>query len=217
MVAAWELNDDNRPQLLVGLPHKDSVTFEWALGFRNLQINVPAIFTSSRGCPIDMSRNEVVRSALENKCDWVFFLDTDVICPPDTITRLLAHNLPIVSGVYYTRAPPLEPAVWREIQPNGKQAIQFQPGQGLIEADFIGAGCLLIHTSVFKNIESPYFKWTLSFEDPKNPMVGRSEDFEWCKKVRSRGYKVFVDTSIICKHGISNGYTDNQGMHISLI
>ena len=216
MPAAWELGDEGRPQLLIGMPHKDTVTMEWCLGFRNLQVNIPSIFTTSRGTPIDMSRNEVVRSALENKCDWVFFLDTDVTCPPDTITRLLAHNLPIVSGVYFTRAPPIEPAVWREIQPNGKQAIQFQPGQ-MIEADFIGAGCLLVHTSVFRNITKPYFEWTLSFADPENPMIGRSEDFEFCKKVRNRGYKIWVDTSIQCKHGISNAYTQNGGMHISLI
>lgn len=214
MPAAWEI--DEHPKLLIGLPHKDNVTLEWALSFRNLQVNVPAMFTCSRGTPIDMSRNEIVRSALDAGVDYVFFLDTDVVVPPDTIIRLMNHNLPIVSGVYYTRAPPIEPCVWREIAPSGKQAIAFQPGQ-MIEADFIGAGCLLIHTSVFKNLKRPFFEWSLSFLDPENPGVGRSEDFEFCKKVRERGYKIMVDTSIQCRHGISNAYAENGQLHISQI
>ena len=163
--ASWEINDT--PVLLIGMPHRDNVSMEWSLGFRNLQVNVPAIFTTSRGTPIDMARNEIVKSALDAKVDWIFFLDTDVTCPPDTIPRLMAHNLPIVTGVYYTRAPPLEPCVWKEIAPSGKQAIPFVQGQ-MIEADFIGMGCCLIHTSVFKNIKKPFFEWTVSFNDPEN-------------------------------------------------
>lgn len=215
MPAAWELSDD-KPKLMIGMPHRDTVAMEWCLAFRNLQVNVPSMFTTSRGTPIDLARNEIVRSALDANVDWVFFLDTDVSCPPDIIPRLLAHNLPIVTGVYYTRAPPIEPAIWHEIAPSGKRAISFNPGQ-MVECDFIGMGCCLIHTSVFKNLEKPHFEWTLGFEDPKNPGTGRSEDFDFCKKARNRGYKIYADTSLICKHGISNAYTDSQGMHISLI
>lgn len=215
MPGAWEIDD--HPRLLIGMPHKDIVSMEWCLGFRNLQVNVPSMFTTSRGTPIDLARNEIVRSALDAKVDWVFFLDTDVTCPPDIIPRLMAHNLPICSGIYYTRAPPLEPCVWREIAPAGKQAIQFQVNQGLIEADFIGMGCCLIHTSIFKNLKKPYFNWSLGFQDPENPMIGRSEDFEFCKQARDRGYKIFADTSLICKHGIQNAHTDQNGISISLI
>lgn len=210
--ASWEIND--APTLLIGMPHRDNVTMEWSLGFRNLQVNVPAMFTTSRGTPIDMARGEIVRSALDAKCEWIFFLDTDVTCPPDIIPRLMAHNLPIVTGVYYTRAPPIEPAIWHEVHPTGKRAVQFQPGQ-MVEADFIGMGCCLIHTSVFKNISKPYFEWTLSFVDPENPGIGRSEDFEFCKKARDRGYKIWADTSLICRHSISNAYTDSHGIQIS--
>jgi hypothetical protein len=215
MPAAWELGSDH-PVLLIGLPHKDIVTMSWCLSFRNLQVNVPSIFTCSRGLPIDAARNEIVRSALDNKCNYIFFLDTDVECPPDTIARLMSHNLPICTGVYHTRAPPIEPAIWREIKPSGKQAIQYIPGQ-MVECDFIGMGCCLIHTSIFKNISKPFFEWTLGFEDTENPMMGRSEDFEFCKKIRDRGYKIIADTSIQCKHGVSNAYTERGALQISMI
>ncbi len=214
--AAWELGDSN-PKLLIGIPHKNLVTLSWALSFRNLQVNVPSIFTCSSGVPVDIARSEIVKSALNNNVDWIFFIDCDVECPPDTISRLMSHNLPIVTGIYFTRNYPLEPAIWKEIQPSGKQSIPFTPGTGLIECDFIGAGCLLTHTSVFKNISPPYFSWTLGREVPGDMTRGRSEDFEFCKKARERGYRIFADTGIICKHEIANAFSNNQGIQISQI
>lgn len=216
--ASWEI-DDQRPRLLIGIPHREIVSMSWSLAFRNLAINIPSIFTMSKGIPVDLARNECVKSALDNKVDWIFFLDSDVECPPDTISRLMAHNQPITTGIYFTRNHPIEPAIWKEIQPSGKQSIPFTPGTGLIEVDFAGAGCLLIHTSVFKNIKPPFFEWTLGRQqqEPGNMTLGRSEDFEFFKKVRERGYKIFADTSIICKHEISNAFANNQGIQISQI
>jgi len=216
MVAAWEL-DSNHPKLLIGLPHRSLVTMSWALSFRNLQVNVPSIFTVSAGTPIDMARNEIVRSALANDVEWVFFLDSDTECPPDTIPRLLSYQLPIVSGVYWTRNYPLEPAVWAAVEPSGKRAIPFKPNSGLITADFIGMGCCLINTQVFKRIDPPFFKWTLSFEDSSDPSKGRSEDFEFCRKARERGYQIYVSTDIICKHEISNAFSENGQIQIAPI
>ncbi len=217
MPASWELQSES-PKLLIGIPHRNLVTLSWSLSFRNLQVNVPSIFTVSAGVPIDVARNEIVKSALANDCQWVFFLDSDVEVPSDTIPRLMSHNIPIISGIYYTRAPPIEPAIWKEVQPSGKQAINFTPGTGLIECDFVGAGCLLIHTSVFKNLKSQlWFNWTLGREIPMDMTTGRSEDFQFCKAARDRGFKIFADTSIICKHSISNAYTSNQGIQINQI
>jgi len=143
--------------------------------------------------------------------------NTDVECPPDTIARLMSTQLPIVSGVYWTRAPPLEPCVWNAVEPNGKKAVSFTPGQGLIKCNFIGMGCCLIHTSVFRNLKKPYFNWTLSFEDPENNMMGRSEDFHFCREAEKRGYSIYVDTNIICKHSISNAFSENGQIQISQI
>lgn len=216
MPASWEISD-GKPTLLIGIPHKNTVNLSWALMFRNLQVNVPSIFTLSAGVPVDIARGEIVKSALQNECSWIFFLDSDVECPPDTIPRLMAHNIPIVSGIYYTRAPPIEPAIWHEVQPSGKRAVQFTPNSGLIKCDFLGAGCLLVHTSVFKNIKPPFFEWTLGRQVPGDMSQGRSEDFEFARKCRDRGYSIFADTSIICKHSIANSFTDNNGIQINNI
>ena len=84
-----------------------------------------------------------------------------------------------------------------------KQAIvDYKPGS-LVEADYVPGGCLLIHRSVFEQMNQAgikrYFEWTLQV-DSEPPGSGRSEDFEFCFKARQLGFKCFVSTDIICTH-----------------
>jgi hypothetical protein len=60
------------------------------------------------GKPIDLARNVMVTKALQDKCEYIFFLDSDILVNPDTLTKLFIGNMPIISGVYYSRAPPYE-------------------------------------------------------------------------------------------------------------
>ena len=89
MPGAWEIQTN--PKLLVGMPHKDSVGMEWALSFRNLQINVPSVFTTSRGTPIDMARNEIVKAAKDHGVEWLFFLIPSL---PTSLCHLLKSRHP---------------------------------------------------------------------------------------------------------------------------
>lgn len=204
-IGAWELSQLT-PKMIVGVPHNGYVSMEWAENYKNL-VHPPAFRTYTRGQPIDAARNTLVQKMQDSNCDWIFFLDTDVICPTDTIQRLLSHRLPIVSGLYYTRHAPISPAMWND---TGDKAHfvsinQFQVGS-LVEAHVIGMGCCLIHRSVFDKLEKPYFKWTNGFQEN-----GISEDFYFCNKARDTGFHIFVDTSIICEHEFS-GKTSDKGL-----
>ena len=37
---------------------------------------------------------------LDNEYDYLFFADTDVIIPPNTLSKLLKHNKDLVTGIY---------------------------------------------------------------------------------------------------------------------
>lgn len=203
-IGAWELQQV-APKLLLGIPHTGSVSMEWAENYKNL-ILPPSVRTYTRGQPIDAARNLIVQKMQESNCEWVFFLDSDVICPAGTIERLLSHRVPIVSGLYYTRAPPINPAMWTDA---GDKAhfvaiTNFQVGS-LVEAHVIGMGCCLIHKSVFEKLEKPYFKWTYGFQQN-----GISEDFYFCNRVREAGYHIYVDSAILCEHEF-NGKTGING------
>lgn len=205
MPGAWEVPRS----LLIGMPHKGFVTTEWALSLRNLSSPPGCMYSVSRGFSIDETRNILVEELLKSDCDWLLFLDTDVIVPPDIIMRLLAHRKPIMSALYYTRFPPIEPAMWVG-EGDGKKSIGYVPGD-IVEAQYVGMGACLIHRTVFEKISKPWFRWTQGFEEN-----GVGEDFFFCKKARESGYHIYVDTAIVCKHEVM-GQCDDRGFSVGTI
>lgn len=204
MPGAWEIP---QPDVMVATLTRGFVPTRWALGVQALHLPAgsvgPVIFS---GMPFDHARNTAVERMMEMGFRWLFFLDDDVIPPPDVIPRLKAHGQDIVSGIYWRRQPPLLPVMLRETPQGAMHIAEWQPG-ALIEADLVGAGCLLIHRRVLERMPKPWFEWTLDRDD--RPAKERaSEDFEWCRKAKRLGFKVSVDTSVQCLHV---GYAQSFG------
>ena len=201
MAGSWELINQNR--VLVCTLTRELVSTTWAINFRNLQI--PGSYTFVTGMPFDHARNTGCQKLLELGWEWLFFLDDDVLCPADTIPRLMAHKLPIVSGMYYRRAEPLVPVMLKEKEDKkGYDWITAYAQNSLVEVDLVGCGCLLIHRDlltkyppVSKNCR--WFEWRCDHMDlPPNERT--SEDFTYMRYIREKGEKIFVDTSIVCRH-----------------
>ena len=201
---SWETSQE--PKIFIAIPHTGTVSMEWALSLR--QLKTPTYLMSmSRGTPWDVARNTLVNEFLKGTTPYLFFLDSDVIIPAHGINKLLSLELPVVSGLYFTKTPPQPvPAMWQKTDETGKYvSIQGYAKNETVEADVVGMGCCLIHRRVFEklkeiNPEKPFYKWTF---DPTKSDVGEgiSEDFYFCERVKKEiGYKIFVDTSIECKH-----------------
>lgn len=198
MPGAWENQSQN---VLVVILTREMATVAWAAGFKNLII--PGNYTMLAGMPFDHARNTGCIKTLETDYDYCFFLDDDVIAPPDTILRLMAHKKPIVSGLYYRRNNPIIPVMLRET-PQGRQWITEFTVPSLIDVDYVGAGCLLIHRSVLESLPpmSPkchWFEWRCDREDLP-PDQRMSEDFSFCQHARKHRFPIYIDTSIQCKH-----------------
>lgn len=198
-IGAWEIKEQHK--VMCAILHTELTTVAWAFGLRNLQ--VPGSMVPVAGMPYDHARNEAVKMFLANGLyQWLFFLDSDVVPPNDAVLRLLSRNLPIVSGMYSRRSPPHGvPVMIRE----GVGWINSFPRNSLVEADLVGAGCLLIHRHVLEKVPPqdrvhPWFWWRVDDQEAHKKGMGMSEDFTWCKHVRQHGYKIYVDTSIKCRH-----------------
>lgn len=199
MAGAWEILAN--PTMVLGILHVDTTTVAWSLGLRNLQLTGPIIPVS--GMPYDMSRNVIAAKALELGVDHCCYIDSDVVAPPDTFLRLMRHNLPIVSGVYFRRSPPHGVAVAIK---NGHW-VNPLPKNTLMEVDLVGAGCLCIKTDVLRALpphrpDKPWFDWAVDARGkgilPEDECM--SEDFTLNVYARKKGFKTYLDTSIICRH-----------------
>jgi len=152
--------------------------------------------------PYDHARNHLCQMTLDNGFDYCLMLDSDIVAPNDTILRLLAHNLPIVSGMYHRRSPPHSIPVMIK---DGQWVTQF-PQNALIEVDYVGSGCLLIHRSVLEQMPPiepghHWFCWRVDRKGIMEPGECLSEDFTFCRYAKKTlGVKTIVDTSIQCRH-----------------
>lgn len=212
---SWEVVQQRNNSCLVAIVVPPfGVSIDWALSFANM--DKPPLWDIMRlsGLPWDVARTQAANQCLNGGYQWLFQIDSDIVAPKNTITRLISHRLPIVSGLYYQRFPTWNgieaaylPCMFNEVAGAdgkiGKQPItEFQPGS-LVEAHYVPSGCLLIHRSVFERFLAHgikrYFEWTLHV-DSEPPGAGRSEDFEFCARARALGYKCMVDTSMACTH-----------------
>lgn len=191
----------------------------------------------SKGHPWDVSRNTIVRDAIANNSTHLLFLDSDVVPPVDAISRLLQHNLPVVSGLYYCRhrsdiqipeslpiALPPTPAMWLYNGQGSYSPITKWNSQ-LIQASVVGAGFVLIHMSIFERLNRElgrngiFFKWTNGIENEEyaEHMPGVSEDFFFFRMLEQLGVPVYVDTTIKCEHLSMACIIDEKGLDFSSI
>jgi GT2 family glycosyltransferase len=213
MPQSWELVQQRQNKTLIGIVIAPPlmVSIDWALALKNLQ--TPPIYDVMRvtGLPWGEARTQIAYQCLNAGYEWLFFLDADVILPPDALMRLLSYRLPICSALYHQKFPTWTgmevkymPAIFnegRDAQGNPTRVeVNFQYGQ-MVEVAYAPAGAMLIHRSVFERFLAAgikrFYEWTLHAE---NPSAGKSEDFEWAARARSLGYKIMVDTGIQAIH-----------------
>ena len=199
MAGSWEIREQ-RKVLLYSI-HTEITTMAWAAGFRNLIL--PGSYTFLSGMPYDHARNSAVQQFLASPFEWLFSLDSDVIPPRDAILRLLAHNQPIISGTYFRRSPPHGVPVAIK---DGKWVDRYRPGE-ILEVDLVGAGCLLVHRSVWERVPpqrvgKQWFDWRVDLKGtgayPDHECM--SEDFTLCQHWRKHGLRVLLDTGVVCRH-----------------
>lgn len=189
--------DYSKISLGVALPNTgDTFPAQFVHSFFCLAVPFKVMYLRPKASgPLDVVRNELAELSLLYGCTHIWYCDTDQVYPSDTLVKMLAHDLPIVSVKVHMRKPPYGPLLRREA--DGRfidiPDSEWKKG-GLVEVDGTGFGCALLKTEVLKAIEKPYFKFDVHRPDP----IG--EDFYFWSKAKAAGYKIFVDCDIKIGH-----------------
>lgn len=103
-----------------------------------------------RSCYVQQSRYQLARDAIEMGCTHVLYIDSDMTFPADGLLRLLAHEKPVVGGIYLTRR-----------QPHYLLGVPADPGtvmtSGIMPMRRLPGGFLLVETAVFERLPKPWF------------------------------------------------------------
>jgi hypothetical protein len=163
------------------------------------------------------AQNLIVKHALESNFEWLLFLEHDVLIRPDTFLRfndyLQDKTAPIVSGLYYSRAHPSVPLIFKG---RGNSVFtDWEPGD-VIYCDGVPTGLLLIHTSILWSMWNDAPEYLCQnivtrrvFETPRkiwdSPVsvraasLGGTSDLDWCTRViegdyiRKAGWNKYAD------------------------
>jgi predicted SAM-dependent methyltransferase len=153
--------------------------------------------------PIAEARNEIVEYALTQNAQYIFWLDDDVIAPPNSFLRLYNHQKDIINGVYWSKSSPTMPLLFR----GHLEGPYWDWHVGdLIEIDAAGNGLTLVKTDVYrkmqKDLGGPWYSVEYgSFPGIVNPLpVGNTEDLYFYWKAKKAGFKIWADTSIQAYH-----------------
>lgn len=180
------------------------------------------------------AQNIIVREAIAQDFEWLILLEDDTCPPPDALVRfneyILSAEVPVVSGLYYTKSEPSEPLLYRG---RGTSFYDNWKMGDKVWVDGVPTGCLLIRVDLLREMwkDSPEYLTPGSGQrvrrvfDTPNKMwfdekqgqfatVTGTSDLDWCSRViegkyleragypelQKEEFPFLVDTNIFCKH-----------------
>lgn len=163
---------------------------------------------------VHSARNILAKGFLETSCEWAFWMDADMVLPPEVIPHLMQvaaeKNAKFVTGIYYQRVGRHNPVLWKKNPKglDGKEIFDYGkkdelesylhhfiiPQKGAVKpfrADVCGFGCVLTHREMFEKIPHPWFR-----------MVTEkcSEDFWFCVEAKKAGYELWATPKLRIGH-----------------
>lgn len=181
--------------------------YEFALAMERLIVPRGTVFMLERSCDIAQNFNKGVRKM---QGEWAWFMGDDHDFAPDTLLRLLDHNVDVVIPPTLCKVMPFLPCVmhgngnmkwdeemiiysWEELSKSGLLALP--------RGDFIGQAGMLVRKPVLDRVGDPWFK--AGFLDP-----GRlQEDMTFCMQLQELGYTIWIDCDQVLDHYFIMGAT----------
>lgn len=178
------------------VPTKDTVYSHFTYSLCNLiktttQMGIETHLFFDSSTILINQREHLIEQAIDVNAEWVLWLDSDMMFPPTTLLRLLAHNQNIVACNYMKRAFPFKTVAYTDTT-DWETWIPLKPMDELVTAEATGMGCTLMKTDIFKSLEKPYFEYT--YQTKTKDWGG--EDFTLFKKLNNLGYELKIDMTL---------------------
>ncbi|MFA6048267.1 MAG: hypothetical protein WC737_05680 [Parcubacteria group bacterium] len=138
------------------------------------------------------ARNLLAKQAVEGGYTHLAMIDSDHTFDADVIHRLLLYRKLVIGVRAYKRTSPHYPCIFAK-HPGEEEteAVMWVDAadMGVMVADHIGFGIVLISVEVLKKLKYPYFFFSKM-----------GEDFNFCREAREAGFKIYVDTDVEIGH-----------------
>lgn len=105
-------------------------------------------------------RNWHCQYMLDNNCDYLMIIDSDMTFAPDAVTKLISYEKDIISGLAFTKKPPYNPVMQVRSESSDLDEYNFVVNwvdNSMVKVDNVGTAFLLIKRKVLETIEGPWF------------------------------------------------------------
>lgn len=179
-------------KICIGIPTNRGVKAKTVLSLLEMVTHSKYEFhfvVATEGHTVAENRNYIVVQAKNAQCDYLLFVDDDMVFPLDMLDKLLSHKKEVIGVVSHSRMLPLKRTISAMKYPNELPSTLFR-------VEGAGTGIMLIDMNVFDKIQKPYFHFT--FFD--SGLIQFSEDIWFCERVQNAGMSVWCDPTIEIKH-----------------
>ena len=186
---------------LIAIPSMDQVPAQFAQSLATLNRAGECVVTFQIGSLIYTSRNELAKKAIQMDADFVFWLDSDMIFDPNTLTDMLCtmqehKDIDFLTGLYFRRVAPFSPVLFDQldIDNTGCHWTEFKniPDE-MFKVGACGFGCVLIRTEVLMSVMS-------KFGNMFAPIGNVGEDVSFCWRARQCGFDIYCDPRVVLGH-----------------
>jgi len=131
--------------------------------------------------------------------DYFMMFDDDMRFAPEAFLRLYRHQKDFIGALAFTAREPITPVLYRwEKKWDGvknrlnldSEPLMDYPRNSLFKVDAIGTGLVLIKSSVFKTLPSPWF----------DGHIGAGEDVHMAAQCSRYGIEIWCDSSVKTQH-----------------
>lgn len=187
---------------MIAIPCMDTVQMEFAESLVKMNpvgLTVPSF---QSGSLIYDSRNSLARRAVDEKTDFVLWLDSDMVFQPDLLNDLMADaekGMSMVCGLFHMRRPPYRPCLYKVLRQgltadeNTVEHYDDHPKDEPFQIEGCGFAAVLMRTEVLMAVFGKYHQ---AF----SPLPGFGEDLSFCIRARGCGYKLWCDPRVKVGH-----------------
>lgn len=146
---------------------------------------------------LEKARNIFRKKVLEENFDYLLTVDQDIIVPPNVLQKLINAKKDLISAVYFTHME--KNGIVKTIPvlfintANPEQVTHLSIDEAfkdqIIKIRACGLGCLLISKKCLEKVD---FNFESNFPG--------GEDVYFCKQAQEKGFEIFADTSVKCRH-----------------
>lgn len=148
------------------------------------------IIVAEHGYGIDENRNFIATQALNRNCDYLLFVDDDMLFEPSLIDQLIADKKDVVGVAYHPRCDMGEKLKWLDETHYISLEKSTDPKyKSTFECHATGTGIVLIDCKVFRGTPRPWF----AFEHYPTGQIKLGEDWFFSREAKKAGFKIWTN------------------------